>query len=63
MLTRATHAKRVLEIGTRNGLATVALALAVPTDGQVITIDETDKHLGPVRSIWKEAGIENKVCN
>jgi predicted O-methyltransferase YrrM len=60
-LCKLTHSRRVLEVGCLTGVNTVALALATPTDGQVLTIDRTDKHLNQCRQWWKEAGVDGRV--
>jgi predicted O-methyltransferase YrrM len=61
-MARAIGAKTCLEIGCLTGCTAVALALAMPHDGLVITVDETDKHINKdVRNMWKEAGVESKV--
>ncbi len=61
MLAKMIRARRCVEIGCLTGFRTVSLALAVPADGQVITCDITDKHLTPVRGLWKEAGVDQKI--
>ena len=60
-LIRLTHSKRILEVGCLTGVTTVALALATPQDGRVVTIDRTDRHLQQCREWWKEAGVEQRV--
>src|SRR5260370_40374593 len=39
LITKLTGAKRYLEIGTFTGYSALSVALALPTDGQVIALD------------------------
>lgn len=61
LLVRISHTKRCLEIGTLTGLNTLALALALPADGQVITTEKSDKDLGNAWEVWKNACVEHKI--
>lgn len=58
---KSSHAKNCLEIGALAGYNTVAMALALPKHGHVISIDLTDRNLNPLKNLWKEAGVEHKV--
>lgn len=58
-LLKAIKAKRCLEIGTYTGYTTLTMALALPDDGQVLTIDVTDEYAA--KEIWKESGQAHKV--
>lgn len=42
-LAKAIGAKRVLEVGTFAGTTTLSIALALPTDGEMVTIDFKDE--------------------
>lgn len=59
MLIRVGHFKRCLEVGTLSGYTSMSMALAVPDDGLVVTIDIDDKYVR--RDIWKKAGIDHKM--
>ncbi len=54
-------AKRVIEVGTFTGYTTLAMALTVPPDGEVITCDIDDKMPSVGRKYWKAAGLEKKI--
>lgn len=59
MLIHVGHYKRCIEVGTLSGYTSMAMALAVPDDGLVVTMDIDDKY---VRSdIWKKAGVDKKI--
>jgi caffeoyl-CoA O-methyltransferase len=61
MLLRLIGAKRVLEIGTFTGLSALAMALALPPDGRVITCDISEKWTTMARKYWVEAGVADRI--
>ncbi|MCH9756919.1 MAG: class I SAM-dependent methyltransferase [Gammaproteobacteria bacterium] len=61
LLLRILNAKKVLELGTFTGYSALAMALALPDNGRVITCDinsEWTKHAEP---FWKEAKQAHKI--
>jgi predicted O-methyltransferase YrrM len=61
LLIRVTGARRVLEIGTFTGLSSLAMALALPDDGRVITCDISEAWTGIARRYWALAGMESRI--
>lgn len=61
VLVKATNARRCMEIGTLTGLPTLSMALAMPNDGLVVTLDTIHKNVQPMREIWKEANVDQRV--
>ena len=61
LLMRVTNTRKIVEVGTLTGCTTIAMAMTLPEDGNVTTIDRDDKLISQVRHLWKEAGVENKV--
>lgn len=61
MLLQLSQARRVLELGTFTGFATLALAKVLPETGRLITCDIQSKfrHIGEV--YWQAAGVANKI--
>ncbi|CAF1298982.1 unnamed protein product [Rotaria sordida] len=59
LLIRLMNGKRAIEIGTFTGYTSLAIALALPSDGELITCDITDEYVR--QDIWIKAGIRNKI--
>ncbi len=61
MLVKISGVKRVLEIGVYAGYSTLALAQALPQDGQIVAL-ERDERFPPIgRPFWEEAGVDHKI--
>src|SRR5665213_3660613 len=54
MLVRLSGARRALEIGTFTGYSALAVASALPTDGQLICCDVSEEWTGIGRRYWRE---------
>src|SRR5262245_57640310 len=61
LLTRISGAQRVLEIGTLGGYSTTWFARAIPTTGQVITLELDRKHADVARTNIDRAGVGARV--
>ena len=48
----------MLEIGCFTGYGTLAMALALPPDGRVLTLDVNPDWAELGRRAWREAGVE-----
>lgn len=60
-LLRATGAKKVLELGTFTGYSALAMALALPEDGQLITCDLDKEWTKTGLSYWQQAKQDKKI--
>ncbi|XP_007539422.2 catechol O-methyltransferase domain-containing protein 1 [Erinaceus europaeus] len=60
-LARLIKARKALDLGTFTGYSALALALALPPDGRVVTceVDSGPPELG--RPLWKQAEEEHKI--
>ena len=54
------RAKKVLEVGFR-GVGTLAMAEALPEDGEIFALDITSEHLESYKKYWDKAGVSHKV--
>lgn len=61
MLVRLAGARRCLEAGTFTGYSALAVALALPDDGQVIACDVSAPWTAIARRFWAEAGVAHKI--
>jgi predicted O-methyltransferase YrrM len=61
LLVKLIGARRCLEIGTYTGYSALAVALALPADGQLITCDVSEKWTEIARRFWREAGMEARI--
>lgn len=54
-------ARRVLEIGCFTGYGTLAMALALPQDGRIVTLDVNQGWTAIGRRHWEAAGVAERV--
>jgi predicted O-methyltransferase YrrM len=52
--------KRVVEVGTAYGFSTLWMALGLPADGTIVTIDPDRQRTDLARAWWRDAGIEDE---
>lgn len=60
-LIELTGARRVLEIGTFMGYSALAMALAMPQDGELITCELTRQFIPLGEPFWEEAGVQDII--
>ncbi|KTC81492.1 class I SAM-dependent methyltransferase [Legionella brunensis] len=60
-LIRMLNAKKILELGTFTGYSALAMALALPDDGQLITCDINAEWTSQAHPFWREAKQEKKI--
>lgn len=60
-LIKLTGAKRVIELGVFTGYSALAMALALPDDGQLIACDVSTEWTAIGRRYWQEAGVNHKI--
>lgn len=60
-LVRLIAARRTLEIGTFTGYSALAVALALPAAGRVLTCDVNEEWAAIGREFWRKAGVAEKI--
>src|SRR5690606_2997991 len=60
-LLKLISAKKVLELGTFTGYSALAMALALPDDGKLITCDINSEWTDKAQTFWKKAKQEQKI--
>ena len=61
LLTQIMRAKRYLEIGVFTGYSALAVALALPEDGQIVACDVSEEYTAVARRYWAQAGVASKI--
>ena len=61
LLVQITGAKYVLELGTFTGHSSLAMGLALPMDGHLLTCDMEPKFTDIAQEYWIKAGINQKI--
>ena len=61
MLSKLTKPKRILEIGTFTGYATLCLAEGLTAEGKIITLDINEEMEDRVRGYFSESGYNNQI--
>jgi caffeoyl-CoA O-methyltransferase len=61
LLVELLGARRCLELGTFTGYSSLAVALRLPPDGQIVCCDVSEEWTSVARRYWAEAGVADKV--
>ena len=61
LLVELVGARRCIEIGTFTGYSSIAIALALPQDGQLVCCDVSEEWTSVARRYWDEAGVADKI--
>jgi predicted O-methyltransferase YrrM len=61
LLVRLIGARRCIEVGTYTGYSALAVALALPPDGKLVTCDVSPEWTSVGRPFWREAGVESRI--
>lgn len=61
LLIQLMGARRTLEVGVFTGYSSLAVALALPSDGKIIACDVSEEYTSIARRYWKEAGVDHMI--
>lgn len=61
LLVQLIGAKKALEVGVFTGYSSLAVALALPSDGQLIACDVSEDYTAIARRYWEQAGVTAKI--
>ena len=61
LLVRMLGAKKTLEIGVFTGYSSLAVALALPSDGRIVACDVSEEWTSMARKFWAKAGVAAKI--
>jgi caffeoyl-CoA O-methyltransferase len=61
MLVAASHARRVLEVGTFTGYSALSMAEALPADGELITCELNERHAEMARSFIARSPYRDRI--
>ena len=61
LMVELTGTTRYLEVGTFTGYSSLAVALALPPEGKVMTCDVSETFTSVARRYWDEAGMADKI--
>ncbi|MGH3732127.1 MAG: O-methyltransferase [Acidimicrobiales bacterium] len=61
LLAKMSGARRILEIGTLGGYSTISLARALPSGGELVTLELADAHATVARANINRAGVGDLV--
>jgi caffeoyl-CoA O-methyltransferase len=61
LLVKLIGARRCIEVGTFTGYSSLAVALALPADGTLVTCDINPQTTAIARQFWREAGMDARI--
>ncbi len=61
LLGELTGSKRYLEVGTFTGYSSLAMALSIGSDAEIVCCDVSEEYTAIARKYWERAGVTNQV--
>ena len=61
LIIKINNVRNCLEIGTFTGFSTLTMALALPNEGKITTLDHDEKIVHVARNFFKKGKLDNKI--
>ena len=61
LIIKVTKVKKILEIGTFTGFSTISMALVLPKDGKIITLDKNEKTSSIASAFFRKAKLNDII--
>lgn len=61
LIAELTGARKLLEVGTFTGYSSLACALAMPPDAEIVACDVSEEWTNIAQRYWQEAGVSEKM--
>ena len=61
LIIKINNVKNCLEIGTFTGFSALTMAMALPSDGKLITLDHDEKVVKVAKNFFKKGNLESKI--
>ena len=61
IIIKVTKVKKILEIGTFTGFSTISMALVLPKDGKIITLDKNEKTSSIASAFFRKAKLNDII--
>jgi len=61
IIVKISKSKSCLEIGRFTGLSTLYMARGLPSDGKIVTVDNSEEFLSLAKKYWNKDGLTSKI--